>query len=150
MDQSKTFPTLILYVKAGCAMMALMSVVGIALLKVAPFLTLEQLIFQDWYGRPTLPPDAVKPFELAYLLFAWLSVLSAITLYFTVRHGLQLRERWGYHCYVVLGVFWPVGAVAIALYTTAYWYMLSASIMTIMFLPPVFLLRKHMKPATQI
>jgi len=147
MTESKRFSALISYVKAGCAMMVLMSVVGIALVKVAPFLTLEQLIFQDWYGKPTLPPEAVKPFELGYLLFAWLSVLSGATLYMTVQHGLRLGERWAYHCYLLLGLLWPVGAVAVALYTTAYWYLLSASIMTVLFLPPVFLLRPFIKPA---
>jgi len=52
--------------------------------------------------------------------------------------------------YVVLGVCWPIGAIAIALYTTAYWYLLSASLMTLMFLPPVFLLRRYMKPAEAV
>ena len=146
MDESKLFSRLIAYVKGGCVMMGVASLIGIALVKVAPFLTLEQLIFRDWYGTTTLPREAARPFEFAYLLFAWLSVLSAVTLYYTVRHGLQQRERWGYHCYVVLGVFWPVGAVAIALYTTAYWYLLSASIMTFAFMPPVFLLRRFIKP----
>jgi hypothetical protein len=141
------FRALILYLKAGCATLVLMSVAGIALLRVAPFLTLEQLIFIDWYGQPSLPPEAVKPFELCYLLFAWLSVLSGITLYYTVQHGLRLGERWAYHCYFAIGVFWPLGAVGIALYTTAYWYLLSASIMTLMFLPPVFLLRPFIKPS---
>jgi hypothetical protein len=146
MEPSKLFGALIAYVKAGCATMVLASVLGIALVKVAPFLTLEQLIFMDWYGKPTLPPEAVKPFELGYLLFAWLSILSGITLWYTVQYGLRLRERWAYHCYVILGVFWPIGAIGVALYTTAYWYLLSASIMTLLFLPPVFLLRPFIKP----
>jgi len=148
MDETKVFDGVITYVKAGCWMMVGASVLGIALVKVAPFLTLEQLIFQDWYGRPTLPPEAVKPFELGYLLFAWLSVLTGITMFYTVRHGLQQRERWGYHCYVLLGVFWPVGAVGVALYTTAYWYLLSATMMAALFLPPVFILPKYLKPAS--
>ena len=64
------------------------------------------------------------------------------------RHGpLQLRERWAYHCYLILGLAWPVGAIGVALYTTAYWYLLSASIMTALFTPPVFLLRPFIKPA---
>lgn len=146
-EHSRLFRVLIAYAKGACLFMAVMSLAGMLLVKVAPFLTLEQLIFRDWYGTPKLPAEAVRPFELGYLLFGWLSVLSAIVLYFTVRHGLQLRERWGYHCYLTLGVGWPIGAAGIALYTTAYWYLLSAAIMTISFLPPVFLLRKFIKPA---
>lgn len=141
------FTGLMRYLRAGCAMMVVMSVVGMALVNVAPFFTLEQLMFQDWYGKPTLPPEAVKPFQLGFLLFCWLSVVSGAMLYYVVRYGLERRERWSYHCYLLLGVAWPIGAIGVALYTTAYWYLLSASIMTVLFLPPVFLLRPYIKPA---
>ncbi len=127
--------------------MLLTGVAGMALLNVAPFLTLEQMIFMDWYGKPTLPPEAVKPFQLAFLLFCWLSVLSAVNLWFVVVYGIQKREAWGYTCYLALGVGWPLGAIGIAIYTTAYWYLLSAGIMTLCFTPPVFLLKRFMKPA---
>jgi len=144
-SDDRRFAALIAYVKGACIVMAGMSALGIVLLKVAPLLTLEQLIFQGWYGKTTLPPEAVKPFEFCYLLFAWLSVLAAATLYSTVRHGLAKRERWAYRSYVVMGVFWPLGAIAIGLYASAYWYLLSAGMMAVAFLPPVFLLRPHIE-----
>jgi hypothetical protein len=147
MENSKLFTWQVKYLKAACWMLVAMSVAGVALVDVAPFLTLDQLIFLDWYGQPTLPPEAVKPFRLAMLLFSYLSVLSGILLYYVVRYGIERRERWAYHAYLWLGVAWPLGAIAIAIVSTAYWYLLSASIMTVLFLPPVFLLRPFMKPA---
>jgi hypothetical protein len=65
-----------------------------------------------------------------------------------VQHGLRARQRWAYHCYVVLGIFWPLGGIGIAIYTTAYWYLLSAGIMTAMFTPPVFLLPRYLERST--
>jgi hypothetical protein len=146
-EASKSFRYLVGYLKLGAAMLIAMSIVGIGLIEVAPFLTLEQLIFIDWYGRPTLPAEAVMPFRLAMLLFSWLSVLSGILLYYIVRYGIERRERWAYHAYLWLGVAWPLGAAVIAIYSTAYWYLLSAGFMTLLFTPPVFLLGRYMNEA---
>jgi len=145
-DASKLFTFQVKYLKAACFMLVGMSGVGVALIDVAPFLTLEQLIFLDWYGQPTMPPEAVKPFRLAMLLFSWLSVLTGAVLYYVVRYGIERRERWAYRCYLWLGIAWPAGAIVISFVTTAYWYLLSAGFMTLMFTPPVFLLRRFMKP----
>jgi hypothetical protein len=145
MDEPRLFRALISYLKGACIFMGASSLVAMPLVNVAPFLTLDQLIFLDWYGTPTLPADAVRPFQLGFLLFCWLSILSAIMLWFVVVHGIAKRERWGFHAYLTLGIGWPIGAFGIGLYTQAYWYLLSASIMTVSFLPPVFLLGKYMK-----
>lgn len=141
---AKRIALLVTYLKVAAASLVVVSALGIALIEVAPLLTLEQLIFMDWYGQTALPPEARKPFRLAMLLFDWLSILSGITLYYVIRHGIERRERWAYHCYLWLGLFWPAGAIGIALYTTAYWYLLSAGAMAVLFAPPVFLLRRHL------
>jgi hypothetical protein len=144
-EANKFFALQVKYLKAACFTIAAMSVVGCVLVDVAPLLTLEQLIFLDWYGKPTLPAEAVKPFRFAMLLFSWLSALMGAVLYYVVRYGIERRERWAYHCYLWLGIAWPVGAIAIGLITTAYWYLVSAGFMTIMFTPPAFFLRRFMK-----
>ena len=140
------FTFLVKYLKAACWGLVAISVAGTALVDIAPLLTLDQLIFLDWYGQPTLPAEAVKPFRLAMLLFSWLSVLMGIVLHYVVKYGIERRERWAYHAYLWLGVAWPLGAIVIGIVTTAWWYLLSAAIMTFMFTPPVFLLGKFMKP----
>lgn len=127
--------------------MAVSSAAAMLLVNIAPLLTLEQLVFLDWYGTSTLPSDAVRPFQLGFLLFGWLSILAAIMLWFVVVHGVAKGERWAFHCYLVIGLGWPIGAIGVGLYTTAYWYLISAAVMTLSFTPPVFLLGKYMKPA---
>jgi hypothetical protein len=105
-----------------------------------PSHSLDAMIWQDLYGTSELPDIAKPAFNLAFLVFAWLSVLTMILIYLVTKYALAKKEKWAYGAIILIGIFWPLGAAVITLYTKAWSYFISVGMMTILFLPPVILL----------
>ena len=104
---------------------------------------LEGLIVTDLYGNSEMPGGARPMFEFMFLLFDGLSILSFAMLLMVVSIPLYRREKWAFWCYLLLGLGWPLAGAAIALVSGAHSYFYSVSIMVMLFLPPVFVLRRY-------
>jgi|SRR5687767_2023256 len=106
---------------------------------------LEGMIMNDLYGGKNMPADARPAFEFAFLLFDLLSILSLATQYLVIKYALEKREKWAYWYMWGIGFLWPVGASLIALHTGAHAYFVSVGIMTLLFFPPLLLLKKYFR-----
>ncbi|MFN0173681.1 MAG: hypothetical protein ACKVU0_03445 [Saprospiraceae bacterium] len=145
MNSDKLFNATIHYLKIVTLFATVMCVVMLYFQSFDPMHGLDGMIMNDLYGTTTMP-DAARPlFNLMFLLFDWLSVLSMFTIYLVVRYGLAKKERWAYFAYLLIGVFWPLGAGVIAWYCGASSYYVSVAIMTVLFMPPAILLFPHFK-----
>lgn len=145
MPNDKLFTATIQYLKIVTLSATAMCVVMLFFLSFDPMQGLDSMILNDLYGSPTMP-DAARPlFNFMFLLFDWLSVLSMLTVYFVVRYGLAKKERWAYLAYLLIGIFWPLGAGVIAWYCGASSYFVSVAAMTVLFAPPAVLLFPYFK-----
>ena len=142
-NTDKKFNSLITYMKGICLMMFFACLIAFFFVNTMPFFTLEQLVFNDIYGTPQMPDDARPAFVFAFLLFNLASIVACVFQYGVVKHSIAKKEKWGYQVYTVNSVLWVIGVSCIALYTGAHSYFLSAGIMTLVLIPPVFLLKKY-------
>jgi len=108
-----------------------------------PWHSLDSLVWTEMYGQPVLP-DAAKPvFRLMFLLFNWLSILCMLLYYLVATYALAKKEKWACFAFLLVGVFWPIGALFIAIYTSVWSYFLSVALMALLFLPPLLLILPH-------
>jgi hypothetical protein len=110
-----------------------------------PWHGIDAMIWRDLYGTSDLPDLAKPAFTLAFLVFTWLSVLTMILVYLITKYALAKKEKWAYSAILLIGIFWPLGAAVITVYTKAWSYFISVGMMTIMFFPPVVLLYPYFR-----
>jgi hypothetical protein len=106
---------------------------------------LEGMIMTDLYGVKNMPAAAKPAFEFAFLLFVLLSILTLAGQWLVIQHGLAKKQKWAYHYMILVGICWPIGACAIAMYTGAYSYLVSAGMMTVLFTSPTIVLYKYFR-----
>lgn len=140
MRSDKVFSGTITYLKFATLFGALMCFALMFFKGFDPAHSLDSMIWNDLYKQPRLPEVAMPAFELPFLLFSWLSVLSLLMLYLIAKHALAKKEKWSYWCFAMIGAGWPIGAVAITFHTQAWSYFVSAGMMTVLFFPPLLLL----------
>jgi hypothetical protein len=143
--REKVFKTTITYLKAVTGFSALMCFILIFFIGFDPWHSLDEMIWTDLYGSPTLPDVAKPAFTLPFLLFCWLSVLTMIVLFLITKYSLAKKEKWAYWVIILIGLFWPLGGAIITYYTNAWSYFVSVGMMTILFFPPVILLFPHFR-----
>jgi hypothetical protein len=145
MASEKIFNGTISYLKVVFLFGSLMCFVLMFFIGFDPWHSLDSMIWSDLYGQKTLPENCKSAFELPFLLFSWLSVLSMLMLYFISKYPLAQKQQWAFWCIVLIGIFWPGGAAVITYYTQAWSYFVSVGMMTLMFFPPVLLLYPHFR-----
>ncbi len=136
----RVFHATISYLKIIACLGAGMCFVLMFFISFDPWNGLDAMIWKDLYGTTTLPDIARPAFNLIFLMFTWLSVLTMILLFLVTKYALAKKEKWAYGAVILIGVFWPLGATMITLYTAAWSYFISVAAMTALFLPPVILL----------
>lgn len=141
----RIFNGTIAYLKVVTASSAAICFMSMFFLGFDPWHSLDGMIWTDLYGSPSLPEEAKQAFTLPFLLFCWLSVLTMILMYLISKYPLARKEHWAYWTVIMIGVFWPVGAAMITIYTRAWSYFVSAGMMTILFFPPVLLLYPYFR-----
>lgn len=110
-----------------------------------PWHSLDGMIWTDLYGNPDLPEVAKPAFTLPFLLFCWLSVLTMVLMFLIAKFSLARKEKWAFWCFILIGIFWPLGGALITYYTNAWSYFVSVGMMTILFFPPTILLFPHFR-----
>ncbi|MBY0432729.1 MAG: hypothetical protein K2U26_01315 [Cyclobacteriaceae bacterium] len=139
------FSRTIAYLKAATLLGTFVCLLSIFFVGLDPWHALDRMIWVDLYGNPELP-DAAKPaFTLAFLLFSWLSALTMILVFLITKYSLAKKEAWAFGAIILIGIFWPLGGAMIAYYTSAWSYLISVAMMTILFFPPVILLLPHFR-----
>lgn len=141
----KFFIGTVKYLKLASSLGAAMCFLLIFFIGFDPMHSLDAMIWQDLYGTSELPEIAKPAFNLAFLVFNWLSVLTMILVYLITKYALANKEKWAYRAIILVGLFWPLGAALITLYTKAWSYFISVGIMTILFFPPVILLYPYFR-----
>lgn len=147
MQTDKLFSTIIAYLKIATIFGMIMCLFLMPFKSFDPMGAdgLEGMIMHDLYGSKNMPAEARPAFDLGFLLFDMLSVLTLAGQYLVIKHGLAQQQKWAFHYMLLIGFVWPLGAAGVALHTGAYSYLYSAGIMAVLFTTPVLLLWKYFR-----
>jgi hypothetical protein len=119
------------------------SIVMVFIISFDPAYVLEDMLIKDLYGKTEMAFEVIAMYDFLFLLYAWASVVVFTLLFGLITFGIGQKQKWAY--YFVLGglVLWIGGASAIAFLQHAYTYFFFLGVFFILFLPPLFVLRKH-------
>lgn len=143
MEPDKLFKSTIAYYKIVTAFSAVMCFVLFFYKSFDPVRGLEQMIVNDLYGTKVMPAEARPIFEFVFLLFDLLSFLTLALQYMVIHFALQKREKWAYYSMFLIGLGWPIAAALISLQCGTNSYFISVGMMTVLFLPPLVVLKKY-------
>ena len=96
-------------------------------------------------NNASLPPDAQIAFEFPFMLFALLSMVSSVLMFYIIHFALSKKEQWAADALLIAASVWVIGAIAIILTYSYYFYFWSVGIFSITILFPLVLVRKYLR-----
>lgn len=127
------------YLKFMTIVGIIFSVLGWVLYHFDPWGSLDSLLWADLYGQPTLPAAAEPAFQFAFSLFCLISIVALIMQYAILKYVVEKGEAWGAKVLLAGMIVWVLGAVDIAFREGAKSYLVSATFMTVLFIPALLI-----------
>lgn len=140
---AKSFSFWCKYLQAISLFFMLMGLLWMLIGSFDPFGIYDQKLAQHFFNVDELPDDAAKTFAFALGPFGATAAGYFLMQYFIIRFGFPTKQMWTFNAVLAALTLWFVSDTIFSMYHGAYFNVAMANVSTIVFMSPLFFLRKH-------